>query len=148
MFNKSKLSRIIQFLNVGSQYLWNIPWKSPKTLKENQKRTRLCLITKIYPFKKKYNYLLLQWRQQSLWVLEHHKLLKNLSFFEGPITFNFKLHSELGSIWIRTAPTLVPASVTCAASTGPTLLVSTLMARPDFLQYPAYHRPVLSTPLA
>ena len=40
----------------------------------------------------------------------------------------------------------------CAASTGPTLSyagsVSTLMARPDFLQYPANYRPILSTPLA
>ena len=26
-------------------------------------------------------------------------------------------------------------------------VVSTLMARPDFLQYPAYHRPILPTPL-
>ena len=48
--------------------------------------------------------------------------------------------------------TLVPASV-IAASTGrrPTLShagsVSTLLARPDFLQYPAYHRPILPTPL-
>ena len=42
--------------------------------------------------------------------------------------------------------------LSCAASTGPTLSyagsVSTLMARPDFLQYPAYHRPILPTPLA
>ena len=39
----------------------------------------------------------------------------------------------------------------CAASTGPTLSyagsISTLMARPDFLQYPAYQRPILPTPL-
>ena len=40
----------------------------------------------------------------------------------------------------------------CTASTGPTLFyvssVSTLMARPDFLQYPANHRPVWPIPLA
>ena len=42
--------------------------------------------------------------------------------------------------------------LSCAASTGPTLSyagsVSTLMARPDFLQYPPNHRPILPTPLA
>ena len=39
-----------------------------------------------------------------------------------------------------------------SASIGPTLSyagsVSTLMARPEFLQYPAYHRPIWPTPLA
>ena len=39
-----------------------------------------------------------------------------------------------------------------AASTGPTLSyagsVSTVMARPDFVQYPAYHMPILPIPLA
>ena len=42
--------------------------------------------------------------------------------------------------------------LSCAASTGPTLsyagLFSTLMARSEFLQYLAYHRPILPTPLA
>ena len=41
--------------------------------------------------------------------------------------------------------------LSCAASTGPILSyagsVSTLMARPDFLQFPAYHRAILPTPL-
>ena len=46
-------------------------------------------------------------------------------------------------------PLCLPLS--CAASNGLTLSyagsVSTLMAQPDFLQYPAYHRPILPTPL-
>ena len=57
------------------------------------------------------------------------------------------LHSGLESNWIRTEPTLM---LSYAASTGPILSyagsVSTLMARPDFLQYPAYHGLILPTP--
>ena len=48
-------------------------------------------------------------------------------------TSNMYQHSGLESIWIRTEPTLVPARPYSYAGS-----VSTLMARPDYLQYPAY----------
>ena len=64
----------------------------------------------------------------------------------------FYSHIGLGSIRIRTEPTLVLVSVMCGKYRPDPISyagsVSTLLARPDFLQFPAYHRPILPTPLA
>ena len=77
----------------------------------------------------------------------------NLLLILGELIF-FNLETQWTRVKLnsnRTDPCAGLGSLSCAASTGPILSyagsVSTLMARPEFLQYPAYHRPILPTPL-
>ena len=88
----------------------------------------------------------------KLWtVVVHFQDLLFLNFklqFSVPLTFDRPLFKYILNHGEPDRP-LVPAFMTRGKYLSPLYvgLVSTIMAWPDFFQYPAFHRPILPNPL-